>query len=495
MTPVRIVAVPRGRTSHTASFAVLTTGVMAYALLQSLVIPVLPTISHDLHTSQSTVTWVLTAYLLSASVFTPIVGRLGDMWGKERMLVVTLSALAIGCVLSAVASSIGLMIAGRVIQGAGGGLLPLSFGIIRDEFPQERVAGAVGTLAALTAVGGGAGIVVAGPLVDALSFHWLFWIPAIVLVLATLATHLLVPESPVRSRGRINLLAAVLLSGWLLTLLLAVSEGPKWGWSSPTVAGLLVAAVVLAVIWMVVEQRSNAPLIDMRMMRLRVVWTNNLVALLIGVGMYAIFAFLPQFLQTPRNAGYGFGASITESGLLLLPSNIVSFLVGVTTGRLTMRYGGKRVLVAGTAISIVPFLLLLTAYDSRVAVVVAMMILGVGFGGTFAAMSSLVVQGVPVEQTGVASGMNANIRTIGGSIGAAVMSSIVTGSVQANGFPTKAGYTHGFAFLTVATVAAVGAAALVPILRPVEPQVAAKALPHPELGLLAAGTVVGDEPE
>jgi EmrB/QacA subfamily drug resistance transporter len=468
---------------------------MAYALLQSLVIPVLPTISHDLHTSQSTVTWVLTAYLLSASVFTPIVGRMGDMWGKERMLVVMLSALAIGCVLSAVASSIGLMIAGRVIQGAGGGLLPLSFGIIRDEFPQERVAGAVGTLAALTAVGGGTGIVVAGPLVDALSFHWLFWIPAIVLVLATLATHLVVPESPVRSQGRINWLAALLLSGWLLTLLLAVSEGPQWGWSSPTVVALLIASVVLAVIWIVVEQRSSAPLIDMHMMRLRVVWTNNLVALLIGVGMYAIFAFLPQFLQTPRSAGYGFGASITESGLLLLPSNIVSFLVGVTTGRLTMRYGGKRVLVAGTAIAIVPFVLLLAANDSRVAVVVAMMILGVGFGGTFAAMSALVVQGVPVEQTGVASGMNANIRTIGGSIGAAVMSSIVTGTVHANGYPTKAGYTHGFAFLTVATVAAVGAAVLVPMLGPLDPKVAEEALPLPELGLVAAGTVVGDDPE
>jgi MFS family permease len=246
---------------------------------------------------------------------------------------------------------------------------------------------------------------------------------------------------------------------------------------------------------MLVEQRSRSPLIDMQMMKLRVVWTNNLVALLIGIGMYATFAFLPQFLQTPRSAGYGFGASITESGLLLLPSNIVTFLVGLTTGRLTVRYGGKSVLVAGTAVGIVPFLLLLTVNDSRLVIVVAMMVLGIGFGGTFAAMSSLVVRGVPIEQTGVASGMNANIRTIGGSIGAAVMSSIVTGTMQSNGYPAKAGYIHGFAFLTVATVAAVGAAALVPRLGPIDPHVMQEALPHPELGLLAAGTVVGDEPE
>ena len=275
----------------------------------------------------------------------------------------------------------------------------------------------------------------------------------------------------------------------------ALPDRPWEAFALAVPVGLLASAVVLAVAWVVLEQRSASPLIDMRMMRLRVVWTNNLVALLIGIGMYATFAFLPQFLQTPRSAGYGFGASITESGLLLLPSNIVTFLVGLMTGRLTMRYGGKRVLVAGTAIGFVPFLLLLTANDSRLVIVVAMMIMGVGFGGTFAAMSSLVVQGVPIDQTGVASGMNANIRTIGGSVGAAVMSSIVTGTVRANGYPTKAGYTHGFAFLTVATLAAVGAAALVPRVRPVDPQVADQALPHPELGLLAAGTVVGDDPE
>jgi nitrate/nitrite transporter NarK len=179
--------------------------------------------------------------------------------------------------------------------------------------------------------------------------------------------------------------------------------------------------------------------------------------------------------------------------LLLLPSNIVTFFVGLSTGRLTMKYGGKRVLVAGTGIAIVPYLVLLTHNDSRLAVVVAMMILGVGFGGTFAAMSSLVVQGVPIEQTGVASGMNANIRTIGGSIGAAVMSSIVTATVRSNGYPSKSGYTHGFAFLTIATVAAVAAAAFVPTLGPVDPKVVEDAHPHPELGLLAAGTVVGDE--
>jgi len=301
------------RSHYQVTFVVLAVGVGAYALLQSLVVPVLPTIQHALGTSQANVTWVLTAYLLSASIFTPIMGRLGDMTGKKRMFVVSLLALAIGCLLSAVSASLALMIVGRVIQGVGGGVLPLAFGIIRDEFPGERVPGAVGVIAALTAVGAGLGIVLAGPIVDALDYHWLFWLPLLMIAAAAVAAFFLVPESLVRTEGRINWVAALLMSAWLVALLVAASEAPAWGWGSVRIVGLLVAAVVLAAVWMMaVEVRSDNPLIDMRMMRIRAVWTTKLVALLFGVGMYAMFAFLPEFLQTPRSAGYGFGSSITE---------------------------------------------------------------------------------------------------------------------------------------------------------------------------------------
>jgi EmrB/QacA subfamily drug resistance transporter len=484
------------RTRYWATFAVLAAAVAAYALLQSLVIPVLPTIQAGLHTSQNTVTWVLTAYLLSASIFTPIMGRLGDMWGKERMLVVALIALTLGSVLAALTSSIVVMIVARVIQGIGGGVLPLSFGIIRDEFPRAKVAGGVGVIAALAAAGAGLGIVLAGPIVQALNYHWLFWIPAIILGGATVAAKLIVPESPVRTAGRLNWTAAALLSGWLVALLVPISEAPTWGWGSARVLGLLAVAVVLAFAWVVVESRSSHPLIDMHMMRIPVVWTTNLVALLFGVGMYATFAFLPEFLQTPASAGYGFGVSITRSGLILLPASVAMFAVGVASGRLTSRFGAKMVLVAGALISIAPFVILTFAHQQQWEILVAMVLEGVGFGMAFAAMSNLVVQGVPPEQTGVASGMNANIRTIGGSIGAAVMSSIVTSTARAGGLPTEAGYTRGFGLLTVAAIAAAICSMLVPSAaralsgtRQVDP------MPHAELGLLAAGTLEGDQPE
>src|SRR6195952_5114163 len=189
------------RPHYQATFAVLALSVAAYALLQSLVTPVLSTLQVDLHTTQNTVTWVLTAYLLSASIFTPIMGRVGDMIGKEKVLVATLVALAVGSLLAAIATNVGVMIVARVIQGVGGGVVPLAFGIIRDEFPKEKVSGAVGVIASLAAVGAGLGIVLAGPIVDALDYHWLFWFPMALTIIAAVATHFLVPESPVRSPG------------------------------------------------------------------------------------------------------------------------------------------------------------------------------------------------------------------------------------------------------------------------------------------------------
>jgi EmrB/QacA subfamily drug resistance transporter len=485
----------QARRPYQATYAVLALAVGGYALLQSLVIPVLPTIEAGLHTSQNTVTWVLTAYLLSAAIFTPIMGRLGDMYGKERMLVLTLVALTLGSLLAAIASSITLMIVARVIQGVGGGVVPLAFGLIRDEFPKEKVMGAIGVIAALAAAGAGLGIVLAGPIVNALDYHWLFWIPMIVMAAGTIAAHVVVPESRVRTPGTLSWAGIFLLSAWLVAGILAISEAPTWGWGSTSVIGLLLGTVILAVVWVVVEARSEHPLIDMQMMRIPAVWTTNLVALLLGVGMYAVFAFLPEFLQTPKSAGYGFGVSITVSGLILLPASVFMFAFGMLSGPLSKRFGSKSVLVTGLLVGIVTFALLTFAHAAEWEILVAMVVEGVGFGLAFSSMSAIVVVAVPPEQTGVASGMNANIRTIGGSIGAAVMSSIVTSGVRSGAIPRESGYTHGFALLTVAAIAAAIAALFVPgRLRP--PAVVTEAtLPHAELGLVAGGTLVGDESE
>ncbi|MBB4697571.1 MFS transporter [Paractinoplanes abujensis] len=445
-----------------ATFAVLAASVVVYTLMQSLLTPVLATMVTELHTTQGTVTWVLTAYLLSASIFTPIMGRVGDMLGKRGVLVFTLLALALGSLLAALATNITVMIIARVVQGVGGGALPLSFGIIRDEFPRGRVAGAVGLIASLSAVGGGLGIVLAGPVVDALGYRWLFWLPMIATLGAAVAAHFTVPPSPVRSGGTVSWLPAGLLSAWLVCLLLAMNQAPAWGWGSPAVLGLLIGALVLGGLWIRAEQRAATPLIDLRMLRLTAVWTANLVALLTGAAMYAVFAFLPQFVQTSPAAGYGFGASIAQAGLLLLPSSITMFAAGVVAGRLASIAGAKRVVVLGCLIGGASLALLAAAHEHTWQIYLSSALIGVGLGLVFAAMSALVVAAVPPSQTGVASGMNANIRTIGGSVGAALMASVVTSHVMPDGPPEESGYTLGFAAMAVVLVLAAVAALLIP---------------------------------
>ncbi|MCW2794901.1 MFS transporter [Nocardioides sp.] len=449
----------RGRQSIT--FAVLAIAVSSFALLQSLIVPVLARIQLEYNTDQTTVTWVLTAYLLSASICTPLLGRVGDVVGKKRMLVITLGALALGSLAAALAPNIAWLIAARVLQGAGGGVLPLSFGIIRDEF-KDRVTGALSVIASLTAVGFGVGIVIAGPIVDGLGYHWLFWLPLITTVLAAVAAFFFVPESPVRTPGRLPVMPAILLSIWLIALLLGLSEGNQWGWLSPKILGLFVVAALVAFAWVQVEKRVPVPMIDMTMMRLRGVWTTNVVAGFVGFGMFASFGFLPQFLQTPESAGYGFGASISESGHLLLPSAVASFLVGFTTARLIRAVGARTVIMAGTLSTAAAFVAIALWHDQTWQLYAATTVQGIGSGLVFSSLAGVVIASVPPEQTGVASGMNANIRTIGGSIGSAVMAGVVTARVGATGIPVENGYTVGFVLLAVGMALAAVAAAFIP---------------------------------
>ena len=346
--------------------------------MQSLIIPAIPQLEHTLHTSTSAATWLLTGYLLSAAIATPILGRVGDMVGKEKMIVAVLIALSVGTLISAVAQSLPVMLVGRVVQGAGGAIFPLAFGIIRDEFPVKKVAGAIGIMSAILGVGVGVGIVLAGPIIEHLSYHWLFWIPLALSLTATVATFIFVPESPVRSPGRINWVGALLMSGWLVTGLLAVSYGPTWGWKSASVLALFGATIVLMGLWIWSEARSSSPLVDMKMMRLPTVWSTNLAALLFGFGMFAMFVTMPQFAQTPTRVGYGFGASVTQSGLFLLPFAVAMLVVAPLTGRMAAAVGSKPLLIAGAlfaaasyqlpragALAVVEHLCLLRAPRSR----------------------------------------------------------------------------------------------------------------------------------
>jgi MFS family permease len=470
------------RQHHNVTFALLAAAGVSYALLQSLVAPALPDLQHALHTSVNSVSWVLTAYLLSASIATPLIGRLGDMYGKERLLVAVLAVLCLATVVSALSTSLAVMLIGRVLQGAAGGIFPLAFGIIRDEFPRERVAGGIGLMSALLGVGGGAGVVLAGPIVDNLSIHYLFWLPLIPLAVATVAIHLFVPESPVRVAGRVNWLGAALMSFGLAAVLVAVSEAAVWHWRSARTLGVLAGGAAVLVAWVWSEARSVDALVDMRMMRVRGVWTTNAVALLLGFGMYASFILLPELVETPARAGYGFGASVTGAGLFLVPSTIAMLVVGAQTGRLERRFGSKPPLLAGAAVTAASYVVLALARGERWQIYLAALLLGSGIGLAFAAMVNLIIENVGPAQTGVATGMNTVTRTVGGAFGGSVVASILASTVR-RGYPSAHGYTVAFAGCALALALGVVVGLAIPQRRPAE-----AFAPHPAGDLSGAAS-------
>lgn len=449
------------RTHPTLILAVLSLAGVAYAMLSSSVVPALPTMQHALHTSETGITWLLTAYLLSASVGTAILGRLGDMYGKERLLLVTLVILAFGTLLAAVSSSLGVIIVARFIQGAAGGIFPLAFGIVRDEFPQEKVAGSIGLLSSILGVGAGIGIVSAGLIVEHLNYHWLFWFPLAATVLAAVATWRYIPESPVRVPGKINWLAAALMTVGMSIVLLAISETTTWGWGSAKALGLIAAGLAVSCVWIAVEVRSSNPLIDMTMMRIRGVWTTNLAAFLLGAGMYASFIIFPQFAQLPKSTGFGFGASVVVSGLYLLPSTVGMTILGMYAGRISARFGSRAALLSGTAFTTASFALLSVDHSKPIEFLIAAGLLGVGIGLAFAALGNLIIQSVSSTQTGVATGMNTVMRTLGGALGGQLSATFIAAH-SAKGHPAVTGFTESFVMATGFLVVCFVAGLLVP---------------------------------
>lgn len=422
----------------------LSLGGLAFAVLQSLVAPAMSTIARDLNASTADISWILTAYLLSASVLTPILGRLGDMVGKRRVLIAVLAVLAAGTLLAALAPNLAVLIAARALQGAAGAILPLSIGIVRDELPREKVAVTVGLLSAIFGVGAGVGIVGAGPIVEHLSWHWLFWLPLVLVVVALLGAIFGMPESPVRTPGRLDVLGAAILSVALVSLLLAISKGQAWGWSDPKTVGLLALGVVALGVFVAVELRVREPLVDMRLMSIRGVWATDLVALILGFAMFGTFLLVPTLLQLPAATGYGFGKSVSESGLFLLPTVLMMVVFGPIAGLLNRRFGPKVPLFLGAVAVVAAFALPAVAHGAVWQVLASGVLTGAGIGLSFAAMSNAIIESVPAAQTGEASSVNTIARTIGSSIGTAVVAAVITSKSTARGLPTDAAFTTGF---------------------------------------------------
>ena len=450
------------RAHPTRTVAPLALATLAFSLQQTMILPALPAFQHEYGVSATTSTWLLTAFLLSAAITTPILGRLGDMYGKARTLLVALGIFAAGSALAAVAGSFVLVLAGRTVQGTGAAIMPLAIGIVRDELPRARVAVAIGLLSSMLGIGGGAALVLAGILVDHVGLSWLFWSGFAVTAVAAVGTWAYVPDSPVRSPARIEFAGAALLSIALLMLLLGVTEGNRWGWASPGTLALLAASVVVGYAFLRWEQRTPAPLVDIALMRRREVWTPNLVAAAVGAAMFGSFVLIPQLAQTPASTGYGFGDSVAAAGLVLLPSAVLMLVAGPLAGMLGDRFGARLPLLIGCVAAAVSYFWFALFHAAQWQLYVGSAFLGLGLGLSLSSMGNLVVHSVPQAQTGIATAINMIARSIGGAVGAQLAAAILTGSTITRGFPAEGGYSTAFVVSGAAALVAWLAAVVVP---------------------------------
>jgi MFS family permease len=434
---------------------------LTYSLMQSLVIPALPAIQRSLHASPDATSWTVTGFLLSSSVATPIAGRVGDMYGKRRVLVAVLAIVSAGTLLCTLPSMPALL-AGRVVQGVSGGVLPLGYAIVRDELRPQRVAAGIALLASQLGVGAGLGVIIAGLLVEHLPYTSLFWLQLPGFLLVAYCVRRYVPESPVRTAARIDWLGAILVSAGLVTLLLTVTQAQRWGLGSVrTVIGVALAAVLL-VLWGRSALTRTHPLLDLRLMRRRAVWTPNAIAFLVGVAQFAGFILVPQYVQEPAVTGYGFGASPVGSGLFLLPMTVALALGGSLVGPLERRIGARALLMIGNAFTACAFLLLTFARGHAFEVYLASGLLGAGVGLSMAALAALIVSAVAQTETGAAAGVNNVARTLGGAIGGQLAAALLAAGAGIGGLPVTSAYTGAFGVGLGAMVLAIGLGPLLP---------------------------------
>ncbi|WP_251447008.1 MFS transporter [Microbacterium sp. USTB-Y] len=436
--------------SSTSILVAIAVAVSSIALLQNLVIPLVPLVQAEFGVSADAASWTMTAWLIAAAVATPTLGRVGDLRGRRTTFLITLGVTAAGDVLAAVAPGLEILIVARVLQGIGGALFPLAYGLLRDALPRERVTGAIGIVSAVIGIGGAAGTVLAGPLADLVGWRGTFAVPFLVAALGALLTLAVVRDTGVRARGRVNTRSSVLLSLWLVALLVPLSTGARWGWTSPAVLALFGLATAAFAAWIVSELRSAEPLVDLRLLASPAIWPVNAASLLIGAGVFAFWGYLPQFLELTESAG-GAGLTVRDAGLMLVPMLIGMSGVGFATGALNRILSLRTLLVMGSLLMGLSAASAALAHSAPWQLAAAGAGFGIGCGLAYAASAGIVVQSVPAAVTGVATGVNANLRTIGSAIGSAATGAIVFGAAPHG---TGSGFATAWMLVAVATLLA-----------------------------------------
>ncbi|MFH8768425.1 MFS transporter [Streptomyces sp. NPDC017958] len=423
------------------------------AVMQTLLVPVIKDLPQLLDTAPSNATWVLTSTLLSGAVATPIMGRLGDLYGKRRMLILSLSVMVVGALVSALTSQLLTMIVGRTLQGFAMGAIPLGIGLMRDMLPREKLGSAMALMSSSIGVGGGLALPAAALVAQHMNWHALFYGAAGLGALSIVVTLLVVPESPMRAEGSFDLLGAIGLSTGLVLLLLPITKGSDWGWSSGTTLGLFAASVVVLVLWGLFELRVKAPLVDLRTTARREVLLTNLASIMVGVSFYVVSLVLPQLLQLPKATGYGLGQSMVVAGLCVAPLGLTMMFTAPVYARLSARFGPKVTLIIGLLIIAIGYGGGLGLMDAAWQTIVTSVVLGAGIGLAYSSLPALIVGAVPASETGAANGLNTLMRSIGTSVSSAVIGMVLANTANNVGgleIPTMHGFHVSFLIATAA---------------------------------------------
>lgn len=410
------VALRRRLAGTKGTVAALMIAAFTTSLAQAIVLSALPVLGRELNVPAVEVAWVLTAFMLASAVATPIAGRLGDLFGYRRVLFGCLACLAVGSLVAALGTAshnLGLLVAGRAVQGVSGGVFPLAFGIVRTTVSAPRIPGVIALLSAMFGIGGALGLVVAGVLVDGLGTAWLSW-SILVLAVVALLTAGVLPTTP-PGAGRVDLVGAALLSGALVCLLLAISQGRVWGWAPATALGALAAA--LLAVFTVSQLRRTDPLVDIGLLRRKALATTNIATLVVGAAMFGGITLVPQYLQT------GFGFSATEVGLMMLPVAAMMLVASPLAPRIGRRRP-RLPLQLGAASAAVGYGILTAWHAHLWQFYLVEVLIGAGYGLAFASVGNLVVSAVEPRHTGVATGVNTITRTVGGAVGAQLAATI-----------------------------------------------------------------------
>jgi MFS family permease len=435
------------------------------ALQQTLVVPLLPDFPEILGTTTDNASWLVTSTLLVGAVATPIVSRLADMIGKRRMMVVCMLVMVAGSVIAALRPNFALVVTGRALQGFAAALIPVGISILRDELPREKVPSAVALMSATLGIGGGIGLPTSGLIYEHLGWQAIFWSSAAIGIALIVAVLAIVPESAIRTRGRFDHLGAVLLSIALTSLLLAISKGGTWGWTSERTLGLFLVALVVLVVWVPFELRVSQPMVDIRTSTRRPVLLTNIASLLVGFAMFGNLLATTQQLQLPVSTGYGFGLSVVAAGLYMLPSSLAMVVFAPVSAGITRRSGAKTTLIIGC-------MLLAAGYVARVfltaaiwQVILGATIVSVGTAIGYAAMPTLIMRAVPITETASANGLNTLLRAVGTSTSSAAVAaalSTVTMDVGGATLPSLEAFQDIFWIAAVASLAAAAVALALP---------------------------------